>query len=198
MNSILRQLPSECIPELDNMGKRLLLQKSTYTIPGGDSIETVKFTLDSLSANYLQCQSNFTTGQSGFNSYELRRFKTSQGSDMIIFSTYGGTRASFFQNDLRIFYLQNKNLIEDKKQNLLQRSVRIDDFLKKQTPDSIKILLEQAMSTSYFLTTERKNSIEFTLYPEYPVADYEKWIICYSYTYTWTGKKFIRKINNEK
>ncbi|MES1215553.1 MAG: hypothetical protein ABUT20_08550 [Bacteroidota bacterium] len=192
------QLPKECTQELDNKGKKLLLQKGSYIIPGGDSLETVEYRIDSLSQNYLGCQYNFTTGQRGFSNYELKRFKTIHGLDMIVFSTYGGSRASFFQNDLKIFYLRNKKLVEDKNQKLLPQSINIDDFLKNQTPDSIKKIIEQAMSNSYFLNTEKKNSIEFTLYPEYPIDEYEKWIVCYSFIFTWTGNKFIRKVNTEK
>jgi hypothetical protein len=198
IKSIFRQLPIECTPDLNNKEKEILLQKHSYTIPGGDSIETVNYTIDDMSKDYMQYEYSFTTGQNGFNIYELKVFKSLNGSDIIIFSTYGGTRASFFQNDLKIFYLKNGHLVEDKKQRLLPQSISIDHFLKKKTPDSIKKIIEQAMSTSYFLTSERKKSIEFTIYPEYPLKEYEKWILGYSFIFTWTGNKFIRKINLEK
>ena len=194
MKNIFLQLPGACTPELNKEERKLLLQNAAYIIPGGDSIETARYTIDSISNDYLHAEYDFTTGQRGFNSYELKRFKTTKGPDMILFSTFGGTRASFFQNELRVFYLQNKKLVEDSHQKLLPQSVPVNDFIKKQTPDSVKKIIEQAMSTAYVFDTEKKNSIVFTLYTQYQVDKFEKWILGYTFLFTWTGEKFTRKL----
>ena len=195
---IFKMLPASCSPEINQKQRALLLKRGEYTIPGGSSQETVKYVLDSISKNYMQYEYIFTTGQRGFNSYEVKRFKKTNGEDFILFSNYGGMRASFFQNELKVFYLRNNKLIEDTQQKLLPQTLDIGEFLKRETPDSIRTEIEEGVSTSYSLGGKGLNQIEFSIFPEMPLDNYEPWIVGYTFIFTWTGKMFTKKMISGK
>lgn len=198
MRSVFMQLPVDCTPELDSKGRALLFQNQVYVIPGGDSLETIQYTIENSSPNYLNYVFSFTTGQRAFSSFELRRFKTTNGLDMIVFSKYSGLPVAFYQDKLQIFYVKNKKLAEDKKQKLLPQSININEFLKKDVPDSIKKIIEKEMSSNYSLNSVQKNSIEFSIYSQaFDIEVNKDWMICYSFLFTWTGSKFVRKINTD-
>ena len=81
MESIFNLLPPESTPELNSEQKKILLKNKEYIIPNGDSLETVKYSLEIDETNqYLRYEYYFTTGQKGFNSYEIRKFKKKDGS----------------------------------------------------------------------------------------------------------------------
>ena len=89
-------LPASCTPEISKKERNLLLKHGEYIIPGGDSDETVKYTVEEVSNNYLQYEYSFTTGQRAFNEYELKVFKQKNGQAMILYSNYGGLPAAYF------------------------------------------------------------------------------------------------------
>jgi hypothetical protein len=198
MSSIFRQLPEICTPELSHKQRDTLLKEGKYILPGGDSDETVEYTIDTSENNdYLSYEYNFTTGQNGFIVFALRRFQKSDGESIVIFSRYGGMKRAFGQQDLKFFDIKEHSLSEINASQFLPDSISIEQFVKKQTPDSTKARIRNGCSSFYNLYTDKLNQIEFDIYPEYSLDEFEKWIISYTVTFTWTGNSFINQLKKE-
>ena len=194
MTEIFHLLPADCTPELDSKQKDTLLKNGEYALPGGDSMETLKYTISSMgSPFYLQYEYSFTTGQRGFLAFELKKFTRKDGSILIVFSRYGGVPVDAHQQELIVFDYKNKKLIPNK-ENLLLREVPIKYYLKNNTPDSVTSKIKNIMNASYSLNSENPNSISFNLFPVVPVEQLEKYILGDSMSFTWNGKAFIRKL----
>jgi len=194
MAEIFRLLPSYCAPELDSKQRDTLLKNGEYILPGGDSMETVKYTIDTTrSPFYLHYVYDFTTGQRGFLSFELKKITRKDGTILIIFSRYGGVPVDAHQQELIVFNYKNKKLIPNK-ENLLLKEVPIKYYLKDNTPDSIASKIKNVMNASYSLNSEDPNSISFDLLPVVPLEELEKYILGDSMSLTWDGKKFVKKL----
>jgi len=197
MQSILLQLPAACTPDLNAKQKATLLKHAFFEF-SDDPEETIHYTLDTpILKNYLSFGFDFTTGQSGFGSFELKRFKTTKGSDIIIFSKYGGARSMYSQDTLKVFVVSNGKLIEQKKQHLLPQSINVGEFLKKQTPDSIRKNIENWSNTYYSLNREKPGQIEFNLSLPFMPEELEQWFLGDTFIFTWNGRSFTRKIGNQ-
>jgi hypothetical protein len=132
MTLIFRNLPTEYTPQLSKKEKEILFQNGSYVIPGGDSMETTKYTIDTTKfPDYLSYEFGFTTRQRGFIDFELRKFEQSDGNVIVLFSRCGGLARSYYQQDLKIFTIQNDTLIENASQSLLPTAITMDDFLKR-------------------------------------------------------------------
>lgn len=130
MTDIFRLLPADYTPGLNSKQKDTLLMKREYTLPGGDSLETIKYKIDSLGFSYyLEYNYSFTTGQRGFLQFELRKFIRKDGSILIIYSRYGGVPVDTHQQGLIAFEYKNNKLFLSK-QNLLNKKVAINYFEK--------------------------------------------------------------------
>jgi hypothetical protein len=193
MSSIFELLPKECTPELNLQQKRILLKDKDYIIPGGDSLETTKYTLEIDEANqYLRYEFYFTTGQKGFNDYEVRKFRKSNGSVLIVFSASGGVTRSFDQTEIYAFEYRNKRLIKLNKK-ILPQSVDANIFFKKDAPDSIKQKAILYSSRSYDLSPDLKNNISYRIFFEILNEEIEKYLLGDIILFTWTGNLFKRK-----
>jgi hypothetical protein len=199
MVSIFKLLPPDCTPELNSKQKDTLLKNKEYIIPGGDSIETVKYEFEIDEANkYLKYDYYFTTGQRGFISFEVRKFKKTDGSSLILFSRYSGAPAAFDQTDIYAFKYQNNKLIRITKE-LLPKETSVNIFLKANTPDSIRKKVETYSSRSYDLSPELKDSIEYKLFFEIINDEIEEYLLGDTVIYKWTGEVFKQDniINSE-
>jgi len=198
MTEIFRLLPEDCTPELDAKQRDTLLQTGTYILPGGDSLETIEYELDSSGfSDYLRYGFHFTTGQNAFLSIELRKFKKADGGILIVYSRIGGMLRAYDQHDIFIFDYKNSKLTLSK-QKLLPMNVPIKDFLKKGTPDSIEKKIKSYVMATYSLHPENPRSISFILYPGAPLGDMEKYLLSDSMTFTWNGRSFARKLVLQK
>ena len=194
MTEIFRLLPADCTPELDSNQRDTLLKNGEYILPGGDSMETVKYTIDrTASPFYLHYVYDFTTGQRAFLSFELKKFTRKDGSILFIFSRYGGVPVDAQQQELIVFDYKNKKLIPNK-ENLLLKEVPIKHYLKNNPPDSIVSKIKNVMNSSYSLNSENPNSISFNLFPIVPFEELQKYILGRSISFTWNGKKFVKKL----
>ncbi len=194
MTEIFRLLPEDCTPELDSKQRDTLLQAGTYILPGGDSLETIEYDLDSSGfSDYLRYGFHYTTGQNAFLSIELRKFKRNNGSILIVYSRVGGMLRAYDQHDIFIFDYKGSKLSLTK-QKLLPVEVPIKDFLKKGTPDSIAKKIKSYVMATYSLDPENPRSISFTLHPGSPIDEMEKYLLSYSMSFTWNGRSFIRKL----
>lgn len=198
MTSIFRQLPSECTPELSSKQRDTLVVKGEYVVPGGDSIETLKYSIETNETkDYLRYEYNFTTGQSGFIVFELRRFQKENGKKFVVFSRFGGVSRNYYQHDLKVFDIEGAFLKENNSQTLLPKEVGIDSFLKEETQDTVKTIIERAVNSCYSLYPEVANQIDWTIIPEYS-EEYEPFVLAYTLTFTWTGLSFERKLITKK
>ncbi len=187
MEEIFRILPSEYTPKLTASSKDSLLQFGLYTIPGGDSIETMKclYTSDT---NQIQLEYNFSTGQSGFIRIELGKFKNIEGETVIVFSKYGGLSRSFNQHKLLTFDYFKGRLILNKKLGLPE-TIPTKEFLKDDFPDSLKSH-KIVLSSSYDLNPEEFNSIAYEIYPQ--TQKLANWVKTYTFLFIWSGEEFIK------
>lgn len=192
MTSIFRLLPVECTPELNSKQKEILLKQKEYTFPDGDSTDTEKYTLEiDETKQYLRYEFYFTTGQQGFNSYEIRKFKKQDGSSLIIFSNYGGLKRAFDQNDIYAFIYKNKKLIKLHKQ-LLPAKMDVNVFLRTNTPDSIRQKAKSYSNCSYDLSPELKNTIAYRLFFQIIDEKVDKYLLGDTVFFTWTGSSLKR------
>ncbi len=197
MSTLFRQLPLECTPELSYKERDSLLRNQKYTIPGGDTVETTMYSIDtSQSKDYLRYEYTFITGQSGFIVFELRRLKKENGKTFIVFSRYGGTTYSFSQHELRVFDIINYSLKENKTQTLLPKVVEINTLLKNQTPDNIKSNINESISSSYDLYPSLENQIFWRISSNYP-SENEEWTVRNQLVFSWDGNRFNTEITNK-
>ena len=198
MATIFKMLPHDCTTDLNAKQKNILLRNKEYTLPGGDADETIQYELQlNEAANYLRYNFYYTTGQSGFNSFEIKKFIRNDGTLLVVFSRYGGTKHNASQFELRCFNFRENKLVEFKQQ-LLPADIDIKEFLKPGTPDSIKTKLAGYISSSYELNSEKKDTIEFRIYFESPVDDYQSYISGEAILFTWTGKLFKRHLSSSE
>lgn len=197
MTSFFRQLPIDWTPSLSTMQKDSLLQKGDYVIPGGDSLNTSKYSVDTSSSDYLRCEYYFTTGQKAFIRYELRRFTKTDGKQFIVYSKYGGMEKAYSQVDLKIFYIVDGRIKEDANQKLLPNKVPIKEFLKQGAPAFTKTDLQKVANDCYDLSPEVQNHIVFRIAPN-GSTDFEQWILGYTMSFTWNGSTFKQKLITEE
>lgn len=192
MASVFNLLPPDCTPELNSGERKILLKDKEYVLPGGDSIETVKYNIDIDEANqYLRYEFTYTTGQRAFIAYEVRKFKKTDGSSLILFSSYGGLMRAFDQSEIHAFEYRNKRLVRLKKE-LFQPRINVSWFLKLNTPDSIKKQVEEYTSCSYDLSPDLKNGISCRIYFEVFTDEFNNYLLGDAILFTWTGKSFTR------
>lgn len=184
---IFKSLPLEYTPELTTEAKDSLMEIGTYTIPGGDSLETMKADY-STENGYIRLEYYFTTGQSGFIVIELRKFQKTDGSAIVVYSKFGGAMRAFDQHSLLTFEYKDETLKQNK--NLgLPETIETKEFLKDNLPDILnkeKITL----STSYDLNSEN-NCIEYEINPQ--TNQFDEWIKTDSYSFIWNGERFEKR-----
>lgn len=199
MKTIFHLLPLSCTPELNAKQKDSLLKFKEYTIPGGDSVETVKYDFSMDEKNkYISYEYSFTTGQRAFDHYEIKTFTKTDGRTLVLFAKYGGMRkVSFFQDELTFFSYENNKLTR-LKEKLLPKNISLKAYFKKNIPDSVYRKLESSMNTYYDLDPSIKNGIEFNIDPGFSyTAEFEKYYLGTSIRFTWNGNSFSRKLIKE-
>ena len=198
MAEIFKLLPPECTPELNSKQRDTLLKNGEYILPGGDSLETIEYELDSSGfSDYLRYGFHFTTGQNAFLSIELRKFRRNNGRILIVYSRVGGMLRAYDQHEIFIFDYKDSKLVLNR-QKLLPLNIPINDFLKNGTPDSIAKKIENYVMATYSLQPENPISISFDLYPSVPLDDLEKYLLTDSMLFIWNGKSFGRKLRTYK
>jgi hypothetical protein len=191
--AIFKMLPLDCTPELSKSERDSLLHYGIYILPGGDSIETVRYVLDTTGdAGYFNYGYSYTTGQNGFLFFEILNLSRSDGGRLILFSRVGGVPRMFHQQEVRSFNLLNGELAENKKK-LLPSSINLRHFVSAATPDSILSHIDNFVSYSYDFHIEAPNTIKFTVLFDDVITPY---IVRDTVYFKWKGRKFIRK--NEK
>jgi hypothetical protein len=188
--AIFKELPLDCTPQLSKSGRDSLLRYGTYQLPDGDSIESVRYVLDTTGdAGYFNYKYSYTTGQNGFLFFEVLNLPRSDGGSLVLFSRIGGVPKVFHQQEVRWFNLLNGELVENKKR-LLPPSINLRHFLSSSTPDSIWAHIENFASYSYDFRIEVPNTIKFTVLFDDVVTPF---IVRNTVYFKWDGRKFSEK-----
>ena len=186
IQEIFKSLPLEYTVDLTNEAKDSLIKNGTYTIPGGDSIETMKVDL-SAQKDYIRLEYYFTSGQDGFIVIELRKFQKSDGSIIVVYSKFGGARNAFDQHSLLTFDYNNGTFKLDEHLGLPE-TIETKAFLKDNLPDSLKMI---TLSTSYNLYPDEANCVEYELNPQ--TDQFDEWIKTNKIAFMWNGERFKKK-----
>lgn len=185
IQEIFKALPLSYTIELSSEAKNLLIEEGNYTLPIGDSLETMR--VDYLAAkDYIKLQYYFTTGQSGFFVIELKKFQKIDGAPIVVYSKFGGTPSAFEQHSLVTFDYKNGTLQSNKTLGLPD-AIETAVFLKENLPDSLK---EEkiSISTSYNLNPEKSNQVEYEISPQ--SDQFVPWIQTKKLTFEWNGHRF--------
>lgn len=188
IQEIFKSLPLNYTSELTTGAKDSLIEQGTYTIPDGDSDETMKVDY-SAEKNYIRLYYYYTTGQRGFIVIELRRFQKTDGSCVVVYSKFGGAERAYDQDSLLTFDYENGTLKQN--ENLgLPENLETRAFLKDNLPDSLKGE-KITLSTSYNLKPKETNCIEYEVDPQ---SDrFNEWIKTERILFTWNGKRFEKR-----
>ena len=120
-----KKLPASYTKELSAKTKDSLLEGKNFYPADNDSEQIAVYKLEmlDLKRNWLRIEMSFESGQRGFETLELRSFKTKAGSSIVVFSDYGGTPVDFSQNNLSVFsYSQSKKLTKISSLGLITKS----------------------------------------------------------------------------
>ena len=190
ISAIFKLLPLTCTPELSIKERSILLNKKEYIVPGGDSLETVKYSIEvDEKKNYARYEYTFTTGQAGFLIFEIRKFIKADGELLIVFSRYGGTHYMYDQQEIAFFEMLQNKLVQLKEQ-FIPENIETTAFIKKNCPDSIKTKLVSYVSSAYDLNPEVKNELRFRIFFEVDPGESKEWFIGDEQVFKWTGKLF--------
>lgn len=192
MATIFKLLPSTCTPELNIEERSILLNKKEYIVPGGDSLETVKYSIEvDEKKDYARYEYTFTTGQAGFLIFQIRKFIKADGKSLLVFSRYGGTHFMYDQQEISVFEIHKNKLVQLKKQ-FLPENIETTAFIKKDCPDSIKTKLVSYVSSAYDLDPKSKNELRFRIFFEVEPGEYKEWVLGDEQVFKWTGKSFTK------
>jgi len=193
MAGLFRLLPIAYTPELKNKGKEILIRKGEYTIPGGDSTDMEKYSIDTdRTKNYLRCEDGYTTGQRGFSIIEIKKFKKLNGEFILVFSKYGGVPVEFDQQEFKVFDIKKGKLIESK-ENLIPNDIGLKNLLRTGYSDSLFTLIKNNTNSSFLLNSETENEIEFRISSPLDIDDYKNYMIGNVILFTWNGQSFVKR-----
>jgi hypothetical protein len=194
MTGLFRLLPLACTPEINNKEKEILIEKGEYIVPGGDTNETVKYSIDTAHVkNYLRCEYSFTTGQRGFNIVEIKKFKKTDGGFILVFSQYGGVPMEYEQQGLEIYDIRNGKLVECK-EIMIPRDIGLKNLLKHGYSDSLFAAIDSRTNSSYELMPWNENEIVFQISSPLDIKEYKKYMLGNKVIFTWNGQSFVKKV----
>lgn len=194
MTGLFRLLPVACTPELNNKEKEILIEKGEYIVPGGDSYETVKYSIDTAEVkNYLRCEYGFTTGQRGFIIIEIKKFQRANGEFILVYSQYGGVPIEFEQREFKIYNIRKGKLIESK-EIMIPKDVGLKNVLKPGYSDSLFTEIKNNSNSSFLLDSDKENELEFRISSPLDLDHYKKYMIGNVMLFTWNGLAFVKKI----
>jgi len=188
-----KQLPDSLFFELTESGKDSLLQFKKYIIPGGDSISTVQYSIEVDDEKHLNCFYYYTTGQRGFLTTQIKLIPKDRSSYLVILSQYGGVPTDYYNRNLNLYNFNN-GVLQEIPNTILPEQIAHKQFLKSDTPDSIKTDIQTHSNECYLLDTEKEDIIEYRVGS--PIIGFE-WFEYEVIRFTWNGSSFSQeKIKN--
>jgi hypothetical protein len=187
-------MPEEQYDYLPKAAKDSLLAQGSYYPPSNIPDEEVivyHLSLDS-AANYLRVEMNFETGQSAFSIYELRAWKTTSQSFIVVYSEVSGAPGVFGQGDLLVFEYGKDKMLQPAKKELLPSSMGLNDFLKPNTPDSMAGKYASYSNNSYSLI-DAEGEVTYYLYESFEAYGIDrKWLLGNVIVFRWVDDHFER------
>lgn len=183
---ILMHIPIELFTEITKTGMDSLLAYGYYDIPGGNENDSSKYVLEIISDSCMTMVWYFTTGQRGFNRYELSTYTLKNGNKMVAFCSYGGG-VEVFQKET-LFYQFNGNSLVALTDIHLPARVDPTKYMKKSTPQDILTKLYNYIYCYYSIDCESQ-SIIYNV--SSALAGFE-WIESTSLVFHWNGKEFVK------
>jgi hypothetical protein len=194
MTGLFRLLPVACTPELNNKEKEILIEKGEYIVPGGDSNETVKYSIDTAEVkNYLRCEYSFTTGQRAFVIIEIKKFKKTNGEFILVYSQYGGVPIEVEQREFKIYNIRNGKLIESK-EIMIPKDIGLRNVLRQGYSDSLFTKIKNNTNSSFLLNSDKENELEFRISSPLNLDEYKKYMIGNVILFNWDGRSFLKRI----
>ncbi|BDD05554.1 hypothetical protein [Aureibacter tunicatorum] len=83
IQEVFKSFPLMFTPRLTKEAKDSLISFGVYTLPGGDTTETMKVQYME-ERGFIRLQYYFKTGQSGFVDIQFREFKKNDGSSVVV------------------------------------------------------------------------------------------------------------------
>jgi hypothetical protein len=196
ITDIFRMLPNDCFHyELSDDSRTELLKNMKYYPASNCKEESIVFSLVDLDTlkNFVRIEMSYESGQAAYTIYEIRSFKKSGGSQIVIFSNVSGANIMYGQNILQTFEITDNKLVESKIE-YLPINIGIKDFVKIETPDSLILKYENSSSHSYKLGYYVKN-ITYELNDFYlHNSDLDSlYLLGNKIEFVWENDKFDRK-----
>ena len=194
MTGLFRLLPAACTPELNSKEREILIEKAEYIVPGGDSNETVKYSIDTTDVkNYLRCEYSFTTGQRAFVIIEIKKFKRANGKFILMYSQYGGVPIEVEQREFIIYNIRNGKLIECR-EIMIPKDLGLKNLLKHGFSDSLFTEIKNNTNSSFLLNPDKENELEFRISSPLGLNKYKKYMMGNVMLFTWNGQSFVKRI----
>ena len=201
ISDIFTMLPDTVVDNLTiKEREKIITNKSFYPTNNTDE-EKVVYTLEEndTTKNFLRVEMTFESGQTGFESFELRSFEMPNGGKIVIYSNIGGAPNNYAQNKLIFFECKNGKLYYSKT-NYLPKEIGLKDFIKPATPKSLKKKYEEYSCSTYDLGYQQRN-ITYDLNDNYLYNNgfNSNYIIGNSIEFIWNGYGFERqKVTKKK
>ncbi len=195
MHDLFLALPSYCTPGLNNSGRKSLIKDTEFTVSAHKEEDEIDYTLDTVTDNYLAYEYSNSKGQGTNENYEMKRFKFSNGKNILLFSKTGDPRVHSNKYILKAYDISGNNLVENF-QSFIPEDLDYNVFLKFGTPDSVKKSLE---STSYYtFDLDARSNDKVTYRIILKDEKDEKWLTGNMMIFTWKGTLFTSEITYRK
>jgi len=195
VSDVFRLIPAEYVHDLSLSNRNKILKNEKF-YPADNDKENIDFyALDTLNTlkNFLRVEmSDEIPGHREFASFEIRSFTKKNGEKLFVFSNVGGLPCVYQQNDLQ-FFEYKKGKLEISKTKYLPMTIDSNEFLKPNTPDSLKKEYANSFCASYELIDFGDNIIYRICLPCGFMDDFEaKYLLGNAIEFKWNGESFER------
>lgn len=133
MTSLFTRLPEDCTPGLKKNERKVLVKQHELVV--AEHLPHAKktamdYSIDTVTDNYLAYEYSNNKGEGSHADYEIKRFRTTGGKNILLFSKNSDTKSTANKFDLKAFTISDTSLIESK-EDFLPRKLDYSVFLKK-------------------------------------------------------------------
>ncbi len=177
---LFKKLPEEFRYEIPADQADSLFNLGVFPVGEQDPEESMSCEVNTLDS-YLALTFHFTTGQSGFQTVQYRKFSTIKGKVILLVTEHGGSRYVFEQRLLKSFIWINGKLNVYRKTKLPTNLLN-KEFLKSNAESNAELC------TSYELSPNESSGFVYAAWDPMARDVLEREFI----KYNWNGKKFKR------
>ncbi len=198
MTSLFTRLPEDCTPGLKKNERKVLVKQHELVV--AEHLPHAKktamdYSIDTVTDNYLAYEYSNNKGEGSHADYEIKRFRTTGGKNILLFSKNSDTKSTANKFDLKAFTISDTSLIESK-EDFLPRKLDYSVFLKKNTPDSVKTYIKRTSLCSFDLDMGATDKIMSYIVLESDKD--EKWLAGNIMLLQWTGNAFTGTLSFQK